>query len=224
MHNGSRFGLFISVLFNGIFNKVVITIIKSNTWNISDMAYNYSILISSLNLCMWLIKALLDKAYLYIAFCSVLMRFVAWGMLLLCSPGRPQIYGKFLTLASQVLNSCIWATISSYTCWWFCCVVLFPERAMCGVAQADPELYIGCNSGVILLLLSEGLSATIPGLYLEQIKFRTQCMLGKYSTSWATPPVLHVIFVHWCYKKYLLPHWFFFILNISVNCNKRMCF
>lgn len=223
MHNGSCFGLFISVLFNGIFSKDVITIIKSNTWNISDMAYNYSILISSLNLCMWLIKALLDKAYLYIAFCSVLMRFVAWGILLLCSPGRPQIYGNFSTLASQVLSSCIWATISSYACWWFCCVVLFPERAVCGVAQTDPELYIGSNSGVILLPLSEGLSATIPGLYLERIKSRTQCMLGKYSTSWATPPVLHVILYIDVIKNICCPV-DFFILNISVNCNKRMCF
>lgn len=161
------------------------------------MAYNYSILISSLNLCMWLIKALLDKAYLYIAFCSVLMCFVAWGLVSLHSPGRPQIYGNFSTLASQVLSSCVRATISSYTCWWLCCVVLFPERAVCGVVQTDLELYIGSNSGVILLPLSEGLSAAIPGLYLERIKSRTQCMLGKYSTSRATPPVLHVIFVHW---------------------------
>lgn len=146
----------VRVLFSGIFNKDVVIVIKSNTWNISGMAYNYSILISSLNFCMWLIKALLDKAYLYIAFCSVLMCFVAWGLVSLHSPGRPQIYGSFSTLASQVLSSCVRATISSYTCWWLCCVVLFPERAVCGVAQTDLELYIGSNSGVIPLPLSEG--------------------------------------------------------------------
>lgn len=110
-----------------------------NTWRITDVSQSYSILI--LNLWVWLIIILLDNRMFMSYFCFNLMYFVIWGIVSLCGPGRPQIYGNSSALASKCWDCVCEPPHMTVRPAWFIfsllsyCVVLLPKKVECCAAQ-----------------------------------------------------------------------------------------